>query len=41
MAYELPEHKKYLLNKIGEYDQPFADKSNKNFIRKAQVQYPN
>ena len=41
MAEEPPELKEYVINKIGEDGQPFADKSSENYTGKAQVQYPN
>ena len=41
MAEEAPELKEYVINKIGEDGQPFADKSSENYTGKAQVQYPN
>ena len=41
MAEEPPELKEYVINKIGEDGQLFADKSSENYTGKAQVQYPN
>ena len=41
MAEEPAELKEYVINKIGEDGQPFADKSSENYTGKANVQYPN
>ena len=41
MAEEPPELKVYIINKIGEDGQPFADKSSENNTGKTQVQYSN